>query len=149
MANQLRHFDPFGDLARMEPLRSVEDFFRDFGVKRAMRDLQSDALIKLDVTESDQAYSVKAEMPGLKKEDIKVDVDGNRVSISAETKRETEEKKGETVVRSERYYGQQYRSFSLEHDIDDSQVVAKYQDGVLELTLPKRANGSAKKIVVN
>ncbi|HJV02093.1 MAG TPA: Hsp20/alpha crystallin family protein [Burkholderiaceae bacterium] len=149
MANQLRHFDPFGDLARMEPLRSVEDFFRDFGFKRAMRDLQSDALIKLDVTESDQAYSVKAEMPGLKKEDIKVDVDGNRVSISAETKRESEEKKGETVVRSERYYGQQYRSFSLEHDIDDSQVVAKYQDGVLELTLPKRANGSAKKIVIN
>ncbi|MBA5687735.1 Hsp20/alpha crystallin family protein [Rugamonas apoptosis] len=149
MANQLRHFDPFGDLARMEPLRSVEDFFRDFGFKHAMRDMQKEALIKLDVTETDQAYSVKAEMPGLKKEDIKVDVDGNRVSISAETKRESEEKQGETVVRSERYYGQQYRSFSLEHDIDDANVVAKYQDGVLELTLPKRANGSAKKIVVN
>lgn len=149
MANQLRHFDPFGDLARMEPLRSVEDFFRDFGLKHAMRDLQKEALIKLDVTETDQAYNVKAEMPGMKKEDIKVDVDGNRVSISAETKRESEEKKGETVVRSERYYGQQYRSFSLEHDIDDGKVEAKYLDGVLELTLPKRANGSAKKIVVN
>lgn len=149
MANQLRHFDPFGDLARMEPLRSVEDFFRDFGLKHAMRDLQKDALIRLDVTESDQAYNVKAEIPGMKKEDIKVDVEGNHVSISAETKRETEEKQGETVVRSERYYGQQYRSFSLEHDIDDSQVVAKYQDGVLELTLPKRANNSAKKIVIN
>lgn len=149
MANQLRHFDPFGDLARMEPLRSVEDFFRDFGLKHAMRDLQKDALIRLDVTESEQAYQVKAEMPGLKKEDIKVDVDGNHVSISAETKRETEEKKGETVVRSERFYGQQYRSFSLEHDIDDTKVEAKYLDGVLELTLPKRANGSAKKIVVN
>ncbi|MES2116566.1 MAG: Hsp20/alpha crystallin family protein [Pseudomonadota bacterium] len=149
MANQLRHFDPFGDLARMEPLRSVEDFFRDFGLKHAMRDLQKDALIRLDVTESDQAYNVKAEIPGMKKEDIKVDVEGNHVSISAETKRESEEKQGETVVRSERYYGQQYRSFSLEHDIDDSQVVAKYQDGVLELTLPKRANNSAKKIVIN
>lgn len=149
MANQLRHFDPFGDLARMEPLRSVEDFFRDFGFRRAMRDLEKEAVIKLDVTESDQAYSVKAEMPGMKKEDIKVDVDGNRVSISAETKRESEEKQGETVVRSERYYGQQYRSFSLEHDIDDTKVAAKYQDGVLELTLPKRANGNAKKIVIN
>jgi HSP20 family protein len=149
MANQLRHFDPFGDLARMEPLRSVEDFFRDFGLKHAMRDLQKDALIKLDVTESDQAYNVKAEIPGMKKEDIKVDVEGNHVSISAETRRETEEKQGETVVRSERYYGQQYRSFSLEHDIDDTQVVAKYLDGVLELTLPKRASNNAKKIVIN
>lgn len=149
MAHHLTHFDPFGDLARMEPLRGVEEFFRDFGMKHALRDLQKEALIKLDVTENAQAYSVKAEMPGLKKEDIKVDIEGNRVSITAETRRESEQRQGDTVVRSERYFGQQYRSFTLDEEVDDAKAVAKYQDGVLELTLPKRPTNGSKKLVIN
>lgn len=150
MANNLMQFDPFGNLARFEPLRGVEDFFRDFGLRHALRDMEAKPLIKLDVHETEQAYSVKAELPGMKKEDIKVDIDGNRVSISAETRRESEQKDGETVVRSERYVGQQYRSFTLEQEVDDSQAVAKYQDGVLELTLPKKpSSNGAKKLVIN
>jgi HSP20 family protein len=91
----------------------------------------------MDVKEDDNAYLVHAEIPGVKKEDIKVDVDGNMVSISAEVKQEKEEKKGERVIRSERYHGSVARSFRLAHDVDDSKAQAKYTDGVLELTLPK------------
>ncbi|NRR31655.1 Hsp20/alpha crystallin family protein [Oxalobacteraceae bacterium] len=149
MANHLTQFDPFGDMARFEPLRGVEDFFRDLRNKHVLRDFDAKPLIRLDVSETEQAYSVRAELPGMKKEDIKVDIDGKRVSIAAETKRESERKEGETVVRSERYVGQQYRSFTLEQDVDDVKAVAKYQDGVLELTLPKKTNSGARKLVVN
>ena len=149
MANELRHFDPFNDVARFKPFRGFEDFFRDFGLTPALRDFEAEPRIKMEVTENDQSYTVKAEIPGVKKEDIKVDIDRNQVSISAETKRETEEKKGTTVVRSERYYGQQYRCFTLASEIDDTKAVAKYQDGVLELSLPKKTAGNGKKLVVS
>jgi HSP20 family protein len=149
MANNLMQFDPFRELSRFEPLRGVEDFFREFRFKNALRDFDAQPAIKIDVTESEQAYGVKAELPGMKKDDIKVDIDGNRVSIAAEVRRESEKKDGETVVRSERYVGQQYRSFTLEHEIDDAKAVAKYQDGVLELTLPKKPNAGARKLAIN
>jgi HSP20 family protein len=90
---------------------------------------------------------VKAEVPGVRKEDIHVAVEDDQVSITAEVKKETEEKKGETVLRSERYYGMQSRSFTLMHDVDQSKAEAKYQDGILELTLPKKSNGGAVKQV--
>lgn len=150
MSNHLARFDALTDLARFEPLRSVEDFFRDFHFKHALRDFDPPAPIRLDVSETGQTYMVRAEMPGLKKEDIQIDLDGNRVSISAEIKRDSEKKEGTTVLRSERYVGQQYRSFTLEHEIDDAQAQAKYHDGVLELTLPKRANANgAKKLAIS
>jgi len=101
------------------------------------------------VTEDEKGYRVKAEMPGVKKEDIEIQVDGNQVSLSAELKREKEEKKGETVVHSERYYGKQFRSFTLGQDIDRAKAEAKFTDGILELTLPKAANGKAEKISVH
>lgn len=150
MSNHLMRFDLLNDLARFEPLRSVEDFFRDRHLKHALREAEAPAPIRLDVSENGQAYTVRAEMPGLKKEDIQIDVEGNRVSIFAETRRDTEKKEGTTVLRTERYVGQQYRSFTLEQEIDDGKAQAKYQDGVLELTLPKRPNGSgAKKLVIS
>jgi HSP20 family protein len=91
---------------------------------------------------------VKAEIPGVRKEDIDVSIDGNRVSITAEVKREKEERKGETVVCSERYYGTQFRGFTLQHAVDQSKTDAKYENGVLELTLPKRQPMSAKQVSV-
>ncbi|MGZ3237572.1 MAG: Hsp20/alpha crystallin family protein [Burkholderiaceae bacterium] len=140
MSNNLMHFEPF---------RGIDDFFKDFQWRPMMRNLDVEPRIKMDVSETDTAYTVKAEIPGVKKEDIKVSVEGNQVSISAEVKNEKEEKKGETVVRSERYYGLQSRSFTLAHDINDEQTQAKYQDGVLELILPKKAASSGKKITIN
>jgi len=101
--------------------------------------------IRMDVSETPEAYMVKADIPGMKKEDIKVSIEGNQVSISAESRSEKEEKEGETVVRSERSYGRQSRSFTLGSEIDDAKANARYENGVLELTLPKRGSGSGAK----
>jgi HSP20 family protein len=147
MANITR-FDPFGELARFDPFRDFEDVFHVPRMRALWRNLPEEPQIKMDVSEDENAYRVKAEIPGVKKEDIKVSVDGNQISIGAEVKKEKEEKKGETVIRSERYYGSQFRGFTLQHDIDQGKVDAKYEDGVLELTLPKKAVTSAKQVVI-
>lgn len=150
MSNQLMRPDVLNDLARFAPFGSVDDFFRDFGFKNSLREIDRAIPIRMDISETENAYKITAEMPGLKKEDIQIKVESNHVSISAEIRRETEKKDGATLLRSERYVGQQFRSFSLDHEIDDAKAEAKYQDGILELTLPKRLNGnSTKKLVVN
>jgi len=105
--------------------------------------------IRIDVTERDKDYEVRAEIPGAKKEDIQVKVDGNFVSISAEVKKDTEEKSGGRVVVKETYYGSASRGFTLAHEIDTAKVVAKLEDGVLKLTLPKRQGGSGKAIEIH
>jgi HSP20 family protein len=148
MANHLTRFDPFAEIAHLEPFNAMEDWFRDFNLRPALRDWNIEPRIKMDVEESDSAYTVKAEIPGAKKEDIKVDVEGNVVSISAELKRESEEKRGKTL-RSERYYGAQTRSFTVAHEIDESKVEAKYVEGVLSLTLPKKAGKASKHVTIN
>lgn len=109
----------------------------------------ADLKIKLDVTDAGEAYQVVADMPGVKKDDIKVSVDGNVVRISAESKKETEEKKGDQVLRSERYYGMLERTFALDSEVDDGKVEAKYADGVLKLKLPKKAASAARRIAIN
>lgn len=105
--------------------------------------------IKMDVSESDGAYVINAEIPGVKKEDIKVEIDGNQVSISAETKNIKDVKDDERVLRSERYYGKVSRSFTLAQEVEESTASAKYESGVLELTLPKKATSKAKLLAVN
>ncbi|MGH8732317.1 MAG: Hsp20/alpha crystallin family protein, partial [Burkholderiales bacterium] len=93
-------------------------------------------------------YTVRAEIPGVKKDDIKVDVDGNLVSVRAELKQEKEEKKGEKVVYSERSYGMASRGFTLPGEVDARGAKAEYKDGLLSLTLPKKANGSGQRVAV-
>lgn len=105
--------------------------------------------IKIDVKENEKAYTVDAEMPGVAKDNIHVSIDKNRVSISAEVKKESEQKEGETVLRSERYFGSASRSFTLENEIDETAANAKYVDGVLELTLPKKAAASARRLTIS
>lgn len=148
MANITR-FDPFRELARLEPFGDIDDLFKGFMWRPVLRGLEAEPQIKIDVSENDKAYTVKAEIPGVKKEDIHVSVEGNRVSISAEVKKETEEKEGKKLIRSERYYGKVYRGFSLDQDVDQGMAQAKYADGVLEVTLPKKAGSAAKKIAVS
>ena len=105
--------------------------------------------MRIDVSEKDNAYLVKADIPGVKKEDINVRIDGNIVQIDAEVNREKETKDNSgKVLRSERYWGNISRTFSLAQDVDDSKVVAKYADGVLSLELPKKALPASKKITV-
>ncbi len=146
----ITRFDPLSDLVSFVPFGNFEDFFRVPRMRSLVRDLPAEPEIKMDVAEDDKAYHVKAEVPGVKKEDIHVSVEGNQVSITAEVKKEKEEKKGATVLRSERYYGMQSRSFTLMHDVDQDKAEAKFQDGILELTLPKKSNGGAvKQLTVN
>ncbi len=148
MSNIIRN-DAVRDLARaFEPFREFESAFGWPKLRHWLEELPNEPAIKLDVSEDEKAYHVKAELPGVKKEDIAVDIDGNQVSLTAETRRETEQKKGETVVHSERFYGKQFRTFTLRQDIDRKAAVAKFADGVLELTLPKNGGSSAQRISI-
>ncbi len=140
------------NITRFNPFTSdLNDLFEGLLVRPIRLDTNGGQQLqmKVDVTQDDKAYTVKADMPGVKKEDIHVEIDGNVVAISAEVKKEKEEKKDERLVRSERYYGRLERSFSLDHDVDEAAVVAKYDDGVLNLTLPKKAKTSSRRIAVN
>lgn len=106
--------------------------------------------MRIDVSEKDNAYEVKADIPGVKKEDINVRVDGNVVQIDAEVKREKETRSdGDKVLRSERYYGTISRTFSLADDVDDAKADATYADGVLTLKLPKKATAASRKVAVH
>lgn len=143
--SNLTRYDPFS----IEP---VSDMFQ--GLFRPLRGLMSaegESLpdIRIDVTESEGGYEVKADMPGLNKDDIDVRVEGNVVSIGAKVERSTEQKEGERVIRRERYAGSIQRSFSLANDIDESKVQARYEDGTLALTLPKRTSAAVKKIAIS
>jgi len=104
---------------------------------------------RMDVTENDKEYLVLAEMPGVKKEEISITINGNEVTVSAEVKHEKDIKNGETVLRSERYYGKIQRAFTLGQDVDEATAQAKYNDGVLELKLPKKTLGAAKRLAVH
>jgi len=104
--------------------------------------------LKMDVSEDDKSYTVHADMPGIKKEDIHVSVSGNQVTISAETKSKKEEKQGKNIIHSERYEGKIYRSFTLDCDVDETKTEARFADGVLELTLPKQSESSYRQIKV-
>jgi HSP20 family protein len=148
MANITR-FDPFGSLKRFDPFGGMDEMFKDMWVRPWQNNgLEFNPQIRMDVSEDDKAYTVKADVPGVNKEDVHVEIDGNKVSITAEVRKEKEEKKGGMTLRSERYYGKQYRSFTLSHDIDESKAEAKYNNGVLELTLPKKAGAASKQLKV-
>jgi HSP20 family protein len=141
MANIIR-YTPFNTL--------MDEMFNNFMTSRPMRFLEEETGMQMrtDVTENDKTYTLKADIPGVKKEDINITIDGNRVSVSAETKRESEEKEGDKVIRSERYYGKVYRSVVLDCDVDQEQADAAYDNGVLTLTLPKKTNTAAKQLTV-
>jgi len=139
--NELRTKDPFS-------LDPFDDAFRGLLRPWRLEGAERAPQIRVDVHEDDGGYTVKADIPGVKKEDIDVRVDGNVVTISAEVKREQEEKKEGRVLRSERHYGYASRSFSLASDVDEGKADAKYADGVLTLKLPKKAQASSKRLSI-
>ncbi len=143
MATSLTRFDPFAELARLDPFRGLDEVFNQSPRLRSMG-----MTPRMDVSENDQGYIVKAEIPGVKKDDIKVNVDGNQVSISAQTVQESEEK-SENMLCTERSWGQYYRSFTLPQAVDDAQAKAEYHDGILELTLPKKTGGTSKTLAIH
>ena len=131
-----------------------DDFFKDFAPAFYVRPLHGDALpepsqIKIDVKEDDSAYTVHAEVPGVPKEDIHISIDGNVVSLRAEVRQHDEKKEGEKVLRSERYFGAVARSFQLPVDVDATQAKAKYDNGVLTLTLPKKQGNKTQRLTID
>lgn len=140
-------------MANIVRYNPFEDLFKDFGKGFWVRPLAlpegTELSMKIDVKEDEKSYTVKADVPGVRKEDIQIDVDDDQVTLRAEMKQEKEEKKGEKIVYSERSYGMVSRSFTLPGDVDASAAKAEYKDGVLSLVLPKKANGSAKRVAVS
>ena len=140
MANITR-YSPFDE--------AFDDLFRGFFVRPLSFDAPASAAqFRVDVSEDEKAYQIRAEVPGVKKEDINVTIDGDTVAISAEVKNEKEVKNGERVLRSERYYGKLYRAFTLGQAVEETGTSAKYANGVLELTLPKKAAAQAKRVTI-
>jgi len=127
MARNITRFEPMSDLMRSGLFPDVGNFFREFSMSPAIRGMELEPRMKVDVEETGDSYVVTAEVPGVKKEDISVDISGNTVSIKAEVKQETSEKSGGKVLHTERYYGEQMRSFTLPQDVDDTQAQAKYE----------------------
>src|SRR6266705_3181985 len=107
------------------------------------------AQFRMDVTENDQEYQVLAELPGVKKEEISITIDGNEIAVSVEVTHEKDVKNGETLLCAERYYGKIQRAFTLGQEVDEATAKAKYNDGVLELTLPKKTVAPAKRLAVH
>ncbi|SPE22225.1 Heat shock protein Hsp20 [Burkholderiales bacterium] len=146
----ITRFNPFRGLARFDPLgRDMEDLFKGFFLTPMPLQQTGSGQIPIDVTEDEKTYKVRAEIPGFNREEISVSVNGDQVTISAETKKEREEKKGDQVVLRECYYGKQYRAFMLPQAVDDGRTSAKYANGVLELVLPKKEAGTSKKIAID
>ena len=136
-------------LRRYQSYDPVDDFFRGFLLRPLDAAKNGDASgVRLDVQDNDKSYLVHAELPGVNKQDINVDIDGAVVTISAERKQEKDVKQGERVLRTERYYGKVSRSFQLAQELEEGEVVAKYADGVLALTLPKKAAVQAKRVTI-
>jgi len=137
--HNLTVYDPFADPA-------FDELFRGFF--RPVRVDKGPASFKMDVTEKDNAYVVKAEIPGVAKDDIQVSIEGNQITIGVEVKREAETREGERVLHRERHHGSVRRSFALPADVDEATSNARYENGVLELTLAKKPALAGRKLTI-
>jgi HSP20 family protein len=136
-------------LTRYTPFDSAFDgLFKGFLAQPSAFDAEPALKVRMDVTEDEASYTVHAEIPGVKKEDINVTIDGNQVAITAQVKHGRDDRQGERLLRSERYQGKVHRAFSLAQDVDEATAQARYADGVLELRLPKKTPVSAKKLSI-
>ena len=137
----IQRFDPFNEL--------VDDLFKGFLVRPVSYEGRAELpRLKVDVAERNGAYTVTAELPGVKKDDIQVTIDGAEVTLAAEVKREREASQDERVLHTERVFGKASRSFTLPQEVDEAKAEAKFRDGVLELTLPKKAATQRKQISI-
>ena len=130
-----------------------DDFFKDVAPGFFVKPLHGDPLpsasqIRIDVKETDKDFTVQADIPGVSKEDIHVSVEGSIVTLRAEIRQQDRQTEGEKVLRTERYYGEVSRSFQLPSDIDEANAKAKYDNGVLCLTLPKKISSAPQRLTV-
>lgn len=148
MARNLARFDPMSDIVRSGMFPEMGNLFREFSLSPLMRGMEMEPRMRIDVEDKDQNYVVKAEVPGVKKESISVDINANTVSIRAEISGEKTDEKVGNMLHSERYYGESSRTFTLPQDVDDTKAEAKYEDGILTLTLPKKQGAGGKRLTV-
>ena len=149
MPNNISNIHPFNEISRFEPMRNMDEFFTNFRLSAPWSSWEPEPRIKIDVSETDDAYVVKADAPGVPKEDIKVTVEGTFVTIEYELKKEKNHEENGKTVRNERYYGMQSRSFALAQEVDESKAEALYKDGVLELKLPKKPGAAKTQLKIN
>jgi HSP20 family protein len=152
MARNMTRANPRSDLVRAGGggggvFPGIEDFFRDLSLAPALRALEQAPRMKVDVEENDQAYILRADVPGTDREDVTVSIDGNTVSIRANVEQERTDQSG-NMLRSERIYGEEYRTFTLPQEVDESKAEAKIENGVLILTLPKKSGTGGKKLTI-
>ncbi|MEJ3960070.1 Hsp20/alpha crystallin family protein [Brachymonas sp. G13] len=131
----------------------LDEFFKEVAPGFFIKPLHGDPVpgasqIRIDVSENDQAFTVRAEIPGVNKQDIHVSVEGSIVTLSAEIRQHDAEREGEKLLRSERYYGSVSRSFQLPAEVDEAQSKARYENGILLLDLPKKVSNSPQRLTV-
>ncbi len=141
----ISRYDPFNDL--------VNDLFKGFLVRPVGVDSRANLAadgprMSVEISERNGLYLVTAEIPGVRREDIEVTIDGAQVTLGAEVRREREATADERLLHSERSYGKSRRSFTLPQEVDEAQAEAKFRDGVLELTLPKKSAAARKQITI-
>jgi HSP20 family protein len=141
-------WNPFRPASRFDPIADFEDMFRGLNLRPMSREYENAMDMRMNVSEDDKSYRVSIDMPGIKKEDIEVSVEGNQITISAEVKRE-KTSDTEKELYSERFSGKAYRSFSLPFEVDSSKSEAHYDGGVLALTLPKKASSESKRLPIH
>lgn len=138
--------DQFGRMVE----NMFDDFFAPFSTMGSIPRYTGDGTVspRLNVIETDKAFEIEAELPGVNKEDVKVAVDNQRVTIEAESKRDNTQNAGENVVYAERSSRKYVRSFMLPTDVDDTNAQARMENGVLILNLPKKQDTQAKRLTV-
>jgi HSP20 family protein len=145
----LARWNPFREVAPFASFPEMETYFGEFPFRSLPMNYEPIPAMRVDVTEEGTAYTVKAEIPGMRKEDIAVTIDGNTVSITAEVKREKDVKEGEKVLRSERYFGSVSRMLTLPLDVNAGTAEATYEGGVLTLVLPKAPGTEVRRIDIH
>jgi HSP20 family protein len=138
--------DPFGRLVE----NMFEEVFAPFTQGSALSQwpLEGTVSPRLNISETDQAFEVQAELPGVKKEDVKVAVEHQRVTIEGESRRDQQQREGENVLYSERSAARFVRSFMLPVEVDEASTEARMENGILTLTLPKKQGNAATRIAI-
>jgi HSP20 family protein len=138
--SNIRRYDPFS----IEPMGDMlQSMLRNWRIGP-----DTELPFKVDVTESESSYTIAADLPGVKKEDINVAVDRGTVMISAKLEKASEVKEGDRVIRRERYSGSMQRAFTLDSNIDTEKIDASFQDGVLRVVLPKKEASQQQRVTV-
>lgn len=148
MALPTLHWNPLRTGTRFDPFTDMEDIMRNFGSRMVPRDYERTLEMRLDVDEDERSYRVTVDVPGVRKEDIDVSVEGNQVTITAEVKRE-ESRESDREVHRERFVGKAYRSFALPGEVDSEKAQASYDNGVLNLTLPKKGDTRSRRLSIS